>query len=58
MGCINAKAAYNKDFKSCAISEELSNKLSDKFSFMYPSENNKEEPYLYDIPYKGKDDIL
>ena len=55
MGCKNSKIMDQKiTYKSKALPIEL----PDKFDFMYPSVTNVEEPYLYDIPFEGKDEIM
>ena len=60
MGCVNAKALDDKKvYKASA----LPNDLSDNYfrygnNFINLSIQNKEEMYLYDIPFKGNDSIM
>lgn len=55
MGCKNSKV-MNQDI--ALKSKALPTELPDKFDFMYPSVTNVKEPYLYDIPFEGKDEIM
>lgn len=55
MGCKNSKV-MNQDI--ALKSKALPTELPDKFDFIQPSVINESEPYLYDIPFEGKDEIM